>query len=208
MKLASAVSDYLEGAGMLQQSVSLEDLEAQLVQTLVHVIRGDDRFIVRQAPHEVFSHLAEQFRSCTELFSSSIVFFLLDDVSTRYIEPDKIERIISALLFQSPICAFKFTSEWQTIELGLKSPARVHPIRIERDLGLFDLGADVHRMIKASGNKGKQFVAKILQQRAGFHIANPTHSSPLNILGDVTLEKVALEIAGSRRYIRKEKECL
>ncbi|MET0118932.1 MAG: hypothetical protein ABW090_16030 [Sedimenticola sp.] len=204
-KLASAVSDYLEGAGELRQSVSLEDLEARLVRALVHVIRGEDRFIVKQAPVDVFSHLAEQFRSCSEVFSGSIVFFLLDDVSTRYIELDKIERIISALLFQSPICAFKFTSEWQTIELGLKSPARVHPIRIGRDLSLFDLGADVHQMIKTPGNKGKQFVARILQQRAGFHVANPRHSSPVNILGDVPLEQVAVDIAGSSETSDKRK---
>jgi len=205
LKLASAVSDYLEGAGTLRESVSLEDLEARLVRVLVHVIRGEERFIVKQAPADVFSHLAEQFRSCSDVFSSSVVFFLLDDVSTRYIELDKIERIISALLFQSPICAFKFTSEWQTIELGLKSPARVHPIRIGRDLSLFDLGADVHRMIKAPGNKGKQFVAKILQQRAGFNVANPKHSSPMNILGDVPLEQVAVEIAGSSDTSDKRK---
>lgn len=133
-KIASAISDFMEGAETLPQAVSLEDLEARLVRILVQVIRGNEGFLVNHAPHEVFSHLAEQLRSCTELFSGSIVFFLLDDVSTRYIELDRIERIISALLFQSPICAFKFTSEWQTIELGLKSPARIHPIRLGRDL--------------------------------------------------------------------------
>ena len=196
-RIASAISDFMEGAEMLQQAVSLEDLEARLVRTLVHVIRGNDGFLVKHSPHEVFSHLAEQLRSCTDLFSGSIVFFLLDDVSTRYIELDRIERIISALLFQSPDCAFKFTSEWQTIELGLKSPARIHPIRIGRDLSIFDLGADVHQIIKEKGNKGKEFVSQILQQRTAFHIANPNYSDSVSILGDVSLEQVATEIAGA-----------
>ena len=205
VKLASAVSDYLEGADTLRQSVSLEDLETRLVSTLVNVIRGDARFIVKQASNEVFSHFAEQLRNCSDLFSSSIVFFLLDDISTRYITPDKIERIIPTLLFQNPTCAFKFTSEWQTIELGLMSPARIHPIRVGRDLSIFDLGADVHQMIKAQGKKGKNFVSKILQQRTGFHIANPNHSAPLSILGDVSLEQVATEIAGAEDTSEKRK---
>ena len=204
-KIASAVSDLMEGAETLQQAISLEDLEARLVRILVHVIRGNNGLLVKHAPHEVFSHLAEQFRSCTDLFSGSIVFFLLDDVSTRYIELDRIERIISALLFQNPICAFKFTSEWQTIELGLKSPARIHPIRIGRDLSIFDLGADVHQIIKEKGNKGKEFVSQILQQRTAFHIANPNHLDPISILGDVSLEQVATEIAGAEETSEKRK---
>jgi hypothetical protein len=71
----------------------------------------------------VFPHLAERLRESSEIFHSSSVFFLLDDVSTRYLDIDRIDELLSVLLFQDPICAFKFTTEWQTIELGLKSLA-------------------------------------------------------------------------------------
>ena len=204
--LSSAVADYLEGANDLRSAVSIEDLERRLEKTLVQVIRGDDLYTVKQAPVEVFSHLAQQFRDCSEVFSASTIFFLLDDVSTRYLELEKIERLISALLFQSPLCAFKFTSEWQTIELGLKSPGREHPIRIGRDLSVFDLGADVFQTINAPGNKGKRFVSQILQQRARFHVSHPIHLSPDDAIGDVPLEQVAREIASSNDTSRKRKE--
>src|SRR5206468_824223 len=99
-------------------------------------------------------HLAAEFRGCSEVLNDCSVYFLLDDVSTRYLELDKIETLLSALLFQSPVCAFKFTSEWQTIELGLRSPGRIHPIRIDRDVDVFDLGADVLTIINAKGKGG------------------------------------------------------
>jgi len=205
IKMSGAISDYLEGEDELLNCNSLEDLENRLVKTLVRANKGDSNLIVKQAPAEVFTHLAEQFRACASIVSNSTVYFLLDDVSTRYLELDKIERLVSTLLYQNPTCAFKFTSEWQTIELGLKSPARLHPIRIDRDLSLFDLGAEVHQMTKADGNKGKNFVAQILQQRAGFHVSHPAHSSVKDLIGDVPLEQVALEIASSSDTSNKRK---
>src|SRR5690606_5265210 len=108
-----------------------------------------------------------------------------------------ISELLSALLFQSPTCAFKFTSEWQTIELGLQSPGRNHPIRIDRDLAVFDLGADVFQTINADKEKGNSFVASILHQRAKFHVSHPNKYSPRDLLGDVPLEQVAREIAAS-----------
>jgi hypothetical protein len=131
------------------------------------------------------------------VFESASIFYLLDDVSTRYLELDKIEALLSALLFQSPICAFKFTSEWQTIELGLRSPGRNHPIRVGRDLTVFDLGDDVFKTISAPGSAGKNFIAKILKLRADLHAQHPRQQDPKVILGDIPLEQVAGEIASS-----------
>jgi hypothetical protein len=204
-KLGSAVADYLQGGEELRHAISLEDLEHRLQRITVLTIRGDDQFSVGQAPAMVFPHLAERLLSCSELFRSSSVFFLLDDVSTRYLELDKIESLLSALLFQSSFCAFKFTSEWQTIELGLRSPGRNHPVRIDRDLTIFDLGADVLKTINAPGSKGKEFVAQILQQRARLHPAHPRQRDPKGILGDVPLEQVAREIASSNKTSSQKK---
>lgn len=196
-RLASAVADYLEGVDDLRDSISLDDLEQRLQRIAVLTVSGDEKHLVKQAPAEVFNHLASSLRECSEVFESASIFYLLDDVSTRYLELDKIEALLSALLFQSPICAFKFTSEWQTIELGLRSPGRNHPIRIDRDLTVFDLGEDVFKTISAPGSAGKDFIARILQLRADLHAQHPRQRDPRVILGDVPLEQVAREIASS-----------
>jgi tRNA A-37 threonylcarbamoyl transferase component Bud32 len=196
-RLASAVADYMEGADDLRHSISLDDLEKRLQRIAVLTVSGGEKNLVKQAPAEVFNHLANSLRECSEAFESASIFYLLDDVSTRYLELDKIEAVLSALLFQSPTCAFKFTSEWQTIELGLRSPGRNHPIRIGRDLTVFDLGEDVFKTINAPGSAGKDFVAQILQLRAGLHAQHPRQRDPKVILGDVPLEQVAREIASS-----------
>lgn len=205
-KVGNAVADYLEGADDLRRVTSIEDLERRLEKTAVLTSRATNGYSVRQAPTEVFAHLAEQFRSCSSVLQSSTVFFLLDDVSTRYLEMERIEELLSGLLFQSPACAFKFTSEWQTIELGLQSPGRIHPIRIDRDVSVFDLGADVFQTINASGKgKGRDFVAQILLQRAKFHVSHPKFG-PAQLLGDVPLEQVAREIASSENTSRDRKQ--
>jgi hypothetical protein len=196
-RLAKAVSESLGDEGSLRVVVGLEDLEQKLQRLAVLTGGGSDSLLVSQAPADVFIHLATAFRNCSSFFANSTVFFLLDDVSTRYLDLEKIESLLSSLLFQSPICAFKFTSEWQTIELGLKSPGRIHPIRVDRDLTVFDLGADVFKTINAHGAKGKDFVAGILGRRASLHPQHPRQRDPRAMLGDVPLEQVAREIAGS-----------
>lgn len=204
-RLASAVTDYLEGADDLRHSISLDDVEKRLQRILVLTGSGNEKLLVRQAPAEVFNRLADSFRECSAVFESASILFLLDDVSTRYLDLDKIESLLSALLFQSPTCAFKFTSEWQTIELGLRSPGRNHPIRVGRDLTVFDLGEDVFKTINAPGSAGKDFVAQILQLRANLHAQHPKQRDPKAILGDVSLEQVAREIASSREGAGQKK---
>jgi hypothetical protein len=204
-RLASAVADYLEGADDLRHSISLDDLEQRLQRIAVLTVSGDEKHLVKQAPAEVFNHLADSLRECSEVFESASIFYLLDDVSTRYLELDKIEALLSALLFQSPTCAFKFTSEWQTIELGLRSPGRNHPIRVGRDLTVFDLGEDVFKTISAAGSAGKDFITRILQLRADLHAQHPRQRDPRVILGDVPLEQVAREIASSSEAAGQKK---
>ncbi len=162
--------------------------------------------MVRQAPAQVFPHLAQYLRLSSPIFENSTILFLLDDVSTRHLELDRIAELLSALLFQSPLCAFKFTSEWQTIELGLQSPARIHPIRIDRDVAVFDLGADVFQTITADKDKGNDFVATILQQRSTFHVSHPNEYGPRQLLGDIPLEQVAREIAASNTTSKERKQ--
>lgn len=203
--LASAVADYLEGTDDLRYAISLDDIELKLQRILVLTGSSNEKYLVKQAPAEVFKHLADSLRECSQVFESASIFFLLDDVSTRYLELDKIESLLSALLFQNPTCAFKFTSEWQTIELGLRSPGRIHPIREGRDLRVFDLGEDVFKTISAAGSSGKDFIARILQLRADLHAQHPRQQDPKVILGDVPLEQVAREIASSSESAGQKK---
>ena len=205
-RLAHAIADYLLGAENLRQVLTLEDLERQLTNTLVRVGREPERFPVSAAPAEAFVHLASEFRSCADPIGSSTIFYLFDDVSTRYLEVNRIEELLSGLMFQSPICAFKLTSEWQTIELGLTSPGRAHLVRENRDLTVFDLGTDVFETINAPGNKGKQFVSSILEQRAELHVLHTRNMTPSDILGDITLEQIAKEIASSKETSGERKK--
>jgi hypothetical protein len=203
--LSEAVAGYLGGAEELRLSTTVEDLERRLGRIAVLSSRGTPQHEVKQAPAEVFQRLAEAFRECSPFTASSTVFFLLDDVSTRYLELARVEELLSALLFQVPTCAFKFTSEWQTIELGLRSPGRVNPVRIDKDLAVFDLGADVFDTINGTGkDKGTDFVEQILKQRAKYHVAHPRFG-PRELLGDVPLGKVAREIAASSTTSRDRK---
>jgi hypothetical protein len=205
-KLAQTVSDYLDSPDELDRASSLDDLERRLERMAVLSSRTNSPYEVRQAPVDVFQGLADAIRGCSPLIENSTVFFLLDDVSTRYLELERVEELLSALLFQSPGCAFKFTSEWQTIELGLRSPGRIHPIRIGRDLDVFDLGADVFETINSIGkDRGADFVEQILMQRARYHVAHPSYG-PRDLLGDVTLEQVAREIATSSSTSRDRKQ--
>lgn len=205
-RLAEAVAAYLEGADDVLDSSSLEDLERRLERYAILASRGSSPVEVKQAPTEVFQRLADSLRGCASVFADATVLFLLDDVSSRYLEVERVEELLSALLFQAPNCAFKCTSEWQTIELGLRSPGRIHPSRIDRDLAVFDLGADVFETINGTGkDKGTDFVEQILRQRARYHAAHPS-IGPRELLGDVPLEQIAREIATSSSTSRDRKQ--
>lgn len=150
---------------------------------------------LKNSPAVAFSYLADAIRKCSTLWSGAKLFFLLDDVSTRYLKPDMIQPLISALVFQDPGCAFKLTTEAQTLEMVLLSPGQVEPARTGRDYDVFDLGAEVYEKTKAR-QKEKQFIERILEQRAPYFPNHP-NLSPRNILGECYLEDIARLIAES-----------
>ena len=185
------------GAEMLTANTAYE-LEDRLSRLLIVLSRGSQAHELTIHPNIAFPTLDAALRRCSPIWESAHVLFLLDDVSTRYVDQAAIEELLSALLFQNPTCAFKLTSEAQTIELGLKSPGTIHPARIGRDLGVFDLGAEVYAKVKMQGKgNGKHFVEQILQQRAQ-HFAGHPGVAPSTLLGDVPLETIAREIGESR----------
>jgi hypothetical protein len=186
-------------------ALTVEELERNLGMLLVRLSRHDSTFTLAAHPNAAFTSLAESARRCSEVWPDARILFLLDDVSTRYLKPGRVGELLSALIFQSSVCAFKITSEAQTMHLTVPSPGGNHPARIGRDLDEFDLGAEVYSRLKRPGeNNGKDFVERILAQRARHWSAHPP-ATPREILGDEQLERIAENIARSRSSSAKRK---
>lgn len=193
--LLSAVLAALDPSPDVTDLATVEQLERHLSGMLVNLSRSDSEIRLATHPANAFANLAEAVRNTSVLWASAQVLFLLDDVSTRYMDPDRVEDVLSALIFQNPNCAFKMTSEAQTIFLSLKSPGTVNPAAHWRDFATFDLGAEVNQRLK--DREGKPFVEMILQQRARFYPGHP-HGRPSEVLGDVPREQIAEIIARSK----------
>jgi len=204
-QLAGAVQDFLDAPDSFESAISLNELERRLLHALVRLSRGDDHYHLRGHPSAAFQHLAEAIRTCSTIWNNSYVLFLLDDVSTRYLKANQIAQLFSVLLFQNDACAFKLTSEAQTLAF-LKSPGQVELAREGRDLVVFDLGGEVYgKIIGRQKGEGKDFVAKILDRRSRYYPNHP-QLSPEKILGDAALAQIAENIVSTARTSRKNKE--
>ena len=201
--LASVCSDYMTTNDVVGSIDSLEELDLKLEKLLVEVSRETYEDRLKGHPSAAFISLARAVKRSAKCWENVQVLFLLDDVSTRYLTHTKIGQLLSALVFQDTDCAFKMTSEIQVMELGLKTPGQIHPVREGRDLSVFDLGSEVYRRIKSP--KGKIFVEEILSRRAQQFAAHPNHT-PSSILGDCNLESIAREIASSSQTSKNRKQ--
>lgn len=200
--LVRAVSDSLTPRPEIGQVTTVEQLERAMSDLLVRVSRSDSGLRLATNPNTAFPLLAEALRRAAATWNNAQILFLLDDVSTRYLDSDRVEDLLSALLFQHAHCAFKLTSETQTIFLSLKSPGQVHPAAAGRDFDTFDLGAEVQIHLK--DRTGKKFVTKILDARARLFPGHPNQSSA-DVLGDVDLESIARTIAETPTRSRERK---
>lgn len=203
--IGRAVADFLTGAEDLADVGTDPELERRMLQIDVLLRRGDPKYRLSAHPSAAFPSLAEAVRSCSEIWNSAYVLFLLDDVSTRYLDKKRIEAFFSALLFQNPTSAFKLTSEAQTLELALRSPGQIERARSGRDYIVFDLGAEVYERISRRGEGGKKFVQEILLQRAARYANHPKYT-PTQILGDMPLERIARRIASSGDSTRRKRQ--
>jgi hypothetical protein len=194
--IAKAVADVISPAIPVAEPATIEQLERYLIDLLVSMSRSDSAFELATTPATAFPHLAEAIRKSSSIWHGSQVLFLLDDVSTRYLDSNKIEELLSALIFQHPACAFKLTSEAQTIFLTLKSPGQVHPAFAGRDFQTFDLGAEVYETLKRPGG-GKAFINDVLRARAKFYSGHPS-ALPKDVLGDIDLESIARAIVSTQ----------
>jgi len=195
-RIAEALEDYLSAPNKSLTGVSsFYDLEYRIVELQIQLNRTPEHFRLTAHPSTAFPHLAAAVKSCSKMWADSQVLFLLDDVSTRYLKDSELAPLFSNLLFQESDCAFKFTSESQTIYLS--APGENEQARIGRDYSMFDLGSEVYDRVRERGNAGIKFVEDILQQRARFISRHP-RVSPSNVLGRATLVSIAEQIVKTR----------
>ncbi len=192
--IAEAVRDALAPAPDIPEPVNVEQLERHLTALLNRLNRSDSVTKLAASPSTAFPRLAEAVRAAAQVWQGAQILFLLDDVSTRYLDEARIEELLSALIFQHPVCAFKMTSEAQTIFLALKSPGQVNPAASGRDFATFDLGAEVYDRLKR--RDGREFVNAILSARAKLFPGHP-QAAPLQVLGDINLTAIARSIAST-----------
>lgn len=189
-----ALTSILESFIRNENVLSIQELERHLIGQLNSACRVNSKIKISSHPNNAFPLFARSIKECSEIWRDSQVLFLLDEVSTRTLTTEQIDEILSSLLFQSTDCAFKLTSETQTIFLNLKSPGGLEPAAHWRDFSTFDLGAEVHKKLKRKG--GKKFIEKILSQRAQFFSAHPAIPTS-KILGDISLANISRNITSS-----------
>ncbi len=202
-EIADGIADYLSGPEDLNLVGSEFELERRLIEIQIALGNKPAPYVLKGQPADAFARLAQAIRKCSPLWRNHYVLFLLDDVSTRFLNQPRTLELLSELTFQSPDCAFKLTTEAQTLELGLKSPGQIERARLGRDYTVFDLGGEVYAKVKT--RSGKAFVERILKRRAQYYPNHPK-VSPTTILGDVTLESIAERIVATSDTSRSKKE--
>jgi hypothetical protein len=153
---------------------------------------------LKMAPAEAFGHLAAVIRAAAPILATKYVLFLLDDVSTRYLHYDMVRDVISKLLFQHAGCAFRITTEAQALQRVLLSPGGSTAADPSRDYEEFNLGNEVYRLLReGSTRQNMEFVSEILRRRGRQFQDELYRREPIELLGDVSLEDIATEIAES-----------
>ena len=182
----SAISEYPTAPGL--------DYELQRFQTELASGRVHKPLTVTAST--AYQALATAISQATPEWGSVRVLFLLDDISTRYLDDQLIRKVLTEVLFQNEICSFKVTTETQTWISVLLSPGEVETIREDRDFKRFDLGERVARRLKAHGWK---FLDTLLQKRLRLSRKNSQLSAlkPSQIIGHSKLEDIAEVLATS-----------
>jgi hypothetical protein len=196
-RIAEVLGDYIAEVGDPANTDDELALERLTLRMLASLQRGEDRHVLRTDPSAAFIALAEAIKGASPIWSAASVFFLLDDVSTRHLDAESIRTLVSRLIFSSDVCAFKMTTEEQTLEYVLMSPGLIEKARPGRDYEVFEFGARVYERIRAPLREGggTNFIKDILALRAAQYPAHPDNISPAELLGDERLETIAQRIA-------------
>lgn len=137
-----------------------------------------------------FEMLAQAFVNTSGFWKDKQVYFLLDDASTRYLKVNTISALLTKILFMSHTCAFKITTEMQTL-YTFNSPGDVEMAQDTRDYQIFDLGADVFSKTRDTKD-GKIFIQSIIHKR--IIASNGIIQIPQTldeVLGDCPLNEIA-----------------
>lgn len=194
--IASLIRSLISSSGV-EDGDNIHVLERKILDMLRSLESGKSDYILSAHPASAMPSLAAAVTECADAWSDARVLFLLDDVSTRHLNEESIRSLISTLMFVNESCAFKITTEAQTLELVLKSPGLVETARSGRDYDTFDLASAIYAKLRdAQGRAGRDFIAKVLQQRAKLTSSHP-HWSPAEIVGDQPLIDIARRIASS-----------
>ena len=205
--LGKAVAAHIRGAEDLEDLDSELSLEWALQHLLIGLSEQRDGLRMATNPSVAFPDLADAIRRSSPLWHDATVLFLLDDVSTRNLNAKNIRGLWSSLLFKDERCAFKMTTEAQTIE-QLQSPGLIETAQIGRDVDVFYLDEEVNeRTRKRGGDSGRTFIASILEQRAAHYTKHPG-AHPEQVLGGGTLEAIAREIASATASGRSEESLI
>ncbi len=194
-EIADAVSSQVESTEDLKDLSDEYEIERFLKKILNSLSKGQGEFTIKSNPAIAFPCLANAIVKSSSVWQNHYIFFLLDDVSTRFLNDQNIIRLVSSLLFQNEFCSFKFTTEAQTLEMVINSPGNIEQARIGRDYSVFDLGHEVNNKVHAKKKDGIAFVEKILFKRAKFHTNHPQNILPSQLLGDTSLQSIAEHIA-------------
>jgi serine/threonine protein kinase len=159
---------------------------------------GEEINISTAAPI-LFENLSTVITNCSEILKNHNILYLLDDLSTRYLSIDNITPLISTFIFQSNKCAFKITTEEQTLNAILLSPGNQEKLRLDRDLQTYNLGNQVNEEIR----KNNDFVINILLKRSKCYLES--YPKPIELLGDCSLLDIANNITQTGRK-KKEKK--
>lgn len=143
-----------------------------------------------------FELLADALSSAATILHGKQVYFLLDDASTRYLSVESISSLFTKVLFMSQKCAFKITTEMQTL-YSFKSPGNVEMAQDIRDYQIFDLGADVFKRTR-DPIPGKSFIKSIIFKRIAAYDGGLDRVTSLDeVLGDCPLIDIAKHIIQS-----------
>ena len=203
IELSSVLSSIIPNSSELLSTTSDYDLETRLKRYLNTLSDGDATYKVNIHPKIAFPQLAECIKKSSEIFAKSYIYFLLDDVSTRYLNDNNILALVSELLFQDENCAFKFTTEAQTLEMVIMAPGNTSQAKIGRDYAIFDLGSEVNRIIHEDHHEGQEFIESILSKRAKYYSPHPK-ATPSRILGDTSLASIANNIVREEKASQKK----
>ncbi|MFZ1528227.1 MAG: hypothetical protein WAT19_05735 [Ferruginibacter sp.] len=203
-EIAEIISEYVENTADLKNADSEYEVEKNLKTILNSLSKGEKKYTIKANPANTFLQLANVIRTSSRIWNNHYVFFLLDDVSTRFLNDQNIITLVSSLLFQNENCSFKFTTEAQTLEMVIHSPGNIEQARIGRDYTIFDLGHEVNEKVHSNNKGGIEFVEKILLKRSQFHSSHPKNLRPSELLGDATLQSIAESIAKKAKASEKK----